>query len=222
MRMRRVVTTGGSSGPSPCRPTPHDVSGSLSRPLSGQPTRGLHLELLRSDIHEEPRVKTGARRSRDFPDVHSASPTWRSAMKEYAVAPTHTSGVVMRHVGPRDATRVPLSISTWSWSDLPRARGSRYVNRVTRLGRRSPARWFRAATTLCPIGKDVRYFAFKWSGNCLLLSWSIPDRSCCPLFVHKWAGQFAKTRYFTIPPISRHTVSVSASSVPGATAAMIS
>src|SRR5271165_563532 len=28
---------------------------------------------LRSDIHEEASVKTGARRSRDFPDIHSAS-----------------------------------------------------------------------------------------------------------------------------------------------------
>ena len=28
----------------------------------------------------------------------------RSAMKEYAVAPIHTGGVAMRHVGPRDAT----------------------------------------------------------------------------------------------------------------------
>src|SRR5262249_11134667 len=29
--------------------------------------------LLRSAIHEEPSVKTGARRLRDFPDIHSAS-----------------------------------------------------------------------------------------------------------------------------------------------------
>jgi hypothetical protein len=28
---------------------------------------------LRSDVHEEASVKTGARRSRDFPDIHSAS-----------------------------------------------------------------------------------------------------------------------------------------------------
>ena len=33
-------------------------------------------------------------------------------MKEYAVAPIHTSGVALRHVGPRDATSVPLSILT--------------------------------------------------------------------------------------------------------------
>ena len=39
-------------------------------------------------------------------------PQLRSAMKEYAVAPIHTSGVAMRHVGPRDATSVPLSILT--------------------------------------------------------------------------------------------------------------
>src|SRR6516164_1207776 len=34
--------------------------------------------MLRSDVHEEASVKTGARRSRDFPDIHSAS----SAMAE--------------------------------------------------------------------------------------------------------------------------------------------
>ena len=31
-------------------------------------------------------------------------PQPRSAMKEYAVAPIHASGVALRHVGPRDAT----------------------------------------------------------------------------------------------------------------------
>jgi len=31
-------------------------------------------------------------------------PHRRSAMKEYAVAPIHTGGVALRHVGPRDAT----------------------------------------------------------------------------------------------------------------------
>ena len=43
-------------------------------------------------------------------------PQLRSAMKEYAVAPIHTSGVAVRHVGPRDATLVPPSILTWSVS----------------------------------------------------------------------------------------------------------
>jgi hypothetical protein len=37
---------------------------------------------------------------------------WRSAMRGYAVAPIRTGGVAMRHVGPRDATWVPLSILT--------------------------------------------------------------------------------------------------------------
>jgi hypothetical protein len=32
-------------------------------------------------------------------------------MRGYAVAPIHTGGVAMRHVGPRDATLVPLSLS---------------------------------------------------------------------------------------------------------------
>jgi hypothetical protein len=35
-------------------------------------------------------------------------------MREYAVAPIHTSGVALRHVGPRGATSVPLSILTWN------------------------------------------------------------------------------------------------------------
>jgi len=35
--------------------------------------QGQGASALRSDIHEEPPVKTGARRSRDFPDIHSAS-----------------------------------------------------------------------------------------------------------------------------------------------------
>jgi hypothetical protein len=39
-------------------------------------------------------------------------PTRRSAMREYAVAPIQYRGVALRHVGPRDATWVPLSIST--------------------------------------------------------------------------------------------------------------
>jgi len=39
-------------------------------------------------------------------------PPWRSAMRGYAVAPIRYHGVAMRHVGPRDATWVPLPIST--------------------------------------------------------------------------------------------------------------
>ena len=31
-------------------------------------------------------------------------------MREYAAAPIHTSGVALRHGGPRDATSVPPSI----------------------------------------------------------------------------------------------------------------
>jgi hypothetical protein len=60
--------------------------------------------LRRSDIHEEGSVKIGARRARDFPDIHSASSALRSAMSQYAVAPIHAGGVAMRHVGPRDTT----------------------------------------------------------------------------------------------------------------------
>ena len=40
----------------------------------------------------------------------------RSSWGVYAVAPIQYRGVAMRHVGPRDATWVPLSISTWTAS----------------------------------------------------------------------------------------------------------
>jgi hypothetical protein len=43
-------------------------------------------------------------------------PPWGSAMREYAVAPIQYRGVAMRHVGPRDAALVALSISTWTAS----------------------------------------------------------------------------------------------------------
>ena len=36
-------------------------------------TRSVRYCALRSDVHEEASVKTGARRLRDFPDIHSAS-----------------------------------------------------------------------------------------------------------------------------------------------------
>ena len=59
--------------------------------------------------------------SRSEQDEHGTSqtsirhhPRLRSAMSQYAVAPIHTGGVAMRHVGPRDATFVPLSILTWN------------------------------------------------------------------------------------------------------------
>jgi hypothetical protein len=53
---------------------------------------------------------------RDFPDIHSASSAAAKRHEVYAVAPIHTGGVVLRHVGPRDATLVPLSILTWNRS----------------------------------------------------------------------------------------------------------
>ena len=74
------------------------------------------MNVLRSDVHEEASVKTGARRWRDFPDIYSASSVILSAMKEYAVAPIQHRGVALRHVGPRDATWVPLPIPTWTAS----------------------------------------------------------------------------------------------------------
>src|SRR6516165_1777869 len=41
-------------------------------------------------------------------------PLRRSAMRGYAVAPIQYRGVALRHLGPRDATWVPLPISTWT------------------------------------------------------------------------------------------------------------
>ena len=51
-------------------------------------------------------------------------PPGRSAMRMYAVAPIQYRGVAMRHVGPRDAIRVPLSprmqiAMRWSWRSRP-------------------------------------------------------------------------------------------------------
>ena len=43
----------------------------FSRPIATESSSPC---LRRSDIHEEASVKTGARRSRDYPDIHSASP----------------------------------------------------------------------------------------------------------------------------------------------------
>ncbi len=66
-----------------------------------------------SDIHEEASVKT---KEQDDHGTAQTSirhhPRTRSARRAYAVAPMHTSGVALRHVGPRDATSVPLLILT--------------------------------------------------------------------------------------------------------------
>src|SRR5262245_10497724 len=83
-----------------------------------------------TDIHEEASVKT--KEQDDYGTAQTSirhHPQQRSAMKEYAVAPIHTSGVALRHVGPRDATCVPLSILT---SNLP--------NRDVLTSRPSPLR----------------------------------------------------------------------------------
>ena len=62
-------------------------------------------------------------------------PLRRRAMREYAVAPIHTGGVAMRHVGPRDATSVPLSILTWNLADLSLLDPSRRAPLGRRHGR---------------------------------------------------------------------------------------
>src|SRR5262249_40885047 len=36
------------------------------------------------------------------------------AIRQYPAAPLHTGGVAARHVGPRDAARVPPSVLTWN------------------------------------------------------------------------------------------------------------
>src|SRR5262249_50656355 len=56
--------------------------------------------LRRTDIHEEASVKT--KEQDDYGTAQTSirhHPQQRSAMKEYAVAPIHTSGVALRHVG---------------------------------------------------------------------------------------------------------------------------
>src|SRR5262245_57642528 len=53
-----------------------------------------------TDIHEEASVKT--KEQDDYGTAQTSirhHPQQRSAMKEYAVAPIHTSGVALRHVG---------------------------------------------------------------------------------------------------------------------------
>ena len=61
-------------------PVPSDTSGSWKAQAGIASERVAFLPSCahRSDIHEEASVKTGARRLRDFPDIHSAS----SAMAE--------------------------------------------------------------------------------------------------------------------------------------------
>jgi hypothetical protein len=62
--------------------------------------------------------------SRPEQDEHGTSqpsirhqPPRRRAMRGYAVAPIHTSGVALRQGGPRDATCVPLPILTGNFSN---------------------------------------------------------------------------------------------------------
>src|SRR5262245_5980268 len=73
--------------------------------VGGQFGRPVPDRMPRADIHEEASVKTKEQ------DEHGTTqtslrhqPRKRSAMRDYAVAPLHTSGVALRQVGPRDAT----------------------------------------------------------------------------------------------------------------------
>src|SRR5215475_10511018 len=53
-------------------------------------------------------------------DTGASIANWpESTIQGYAVAPIPYRGVAMRHVGPRDATWVPLPISTWTASSPP-------------------------------------------------------------------------------------------------------
>src|SRR5262245_5712332 len=71
-------------------------------------------------------------------------PQGRMARKVYAVAPIHTGGVALRHLGPRDATWAALSIPTWVGRTSLAFVVLGNSSRVTRLGPHSPARWSRA------------------------------------------------------------------------------
>jgi hypothetical protein len=60
--------------------------------------------LRRSDIHEEASVKTWSKTSTELPRHPFSIIRGCGAHESYAVAPIHTGGVAVRHVGPRDAT----------------------------------------------------------------------------------------------------------------------
>src|SRR5215470_8860472 len=88
------------------------VNGSFYPPSSSgvgtlptRPDKPSPRRTLRSAIHEEASVKTKEQDEygTSQPSIRHHPPR-RSAMREYAVAPIHTSGIAMRHGGPRDAT----------------------------------------------------------------------------------------------------------------------
>src|SRR5215469_10009701 len=62
---------------------------------------------LRSDVHEEASVKTGARRLRDFPDIHSASSA-TAEHHERVCARSHS--IPGRRIAPRRTSGCNLSL----------------------------------------------------------------------------------------------------------------
>src|SRR5262249_19211926 len=114
----------------------------------GKPFRLDRLFQERSAIHEEPSVKTGARRLWDFPDIHSAS----SALQERHEKVCGCSHSHRRRRNP--PWRTPgcnLSPALDLDVDLlgpPFAR--RFTIGTMRLGPHAPARWFRASASPTP------------------------------------------------------------------------
>src|SRR5215471_9725570 len=64
---------------------------------------------LRSDVHEEASVKTGARRLRDFPDIHSASSAWA---ERHARVCGRSHSIPRRRDAPRRTSGCDLSPAT--------------------------------------------------------------------------------------------------------------
>jgi len=124
---------------------------------------------LKSDIHEGASVKTGARRDRDFPDIHSASPAAAGRHETFCgcshshqrrrTAPCRTSGCNLspaldldseallqrlRCAGPCGPLRATRRAAPWAMTRMP-APAYRGVGRAGRIGPKpampSPQDW---------------------------------------------------------------------------------
>jgi hypothetical protein len=62
------------------------------------------IPFLQSDIHEEASVKILSKTITELPRHPFGVVRVAERHELYAVAPIHTGGVAVRHVGPRDAT----------------------------------------------------------------------------------------------------------------------
>jgi hypothetical protein len=108
-------STGGSrSRMDPGSALPLMVALGLGRLCGQDPVRCHYLEHRVKHLKSSPDSKVV--QAVASPPSHSfirRHPRWWSARRRYAVAPIQYRGDAMRHVGPRDASWVPLSIPTW-------------------------------------------------------------------------------------------------------------